>query len=173
MGENQCNRSEIHMDENSTTYTTASGVWRRGGVIKIASIMETPIASFPLDFVRDGGDNTWRYISYVVGLLVEVDPSHPGHIEDENGAAVVLNQAPPTGLFRYIEQGISNVLRYPHPRELMPVVGKTSDVILARGPQYFSSVTAPSGIEESTRSASSKASRSRPDQVSHSVSTRY
>ena len=41
-----------------------------------------------------------------------------------------------------------------------------TDVNFARGPQYLSEITAPSGIEESTRSASSVASRNRPDQVS-------
>lgn len=71
------------MDEHSTTYTTASGVWRRGGVIKICSSLETHIASFPLDFVKEGGDNTWRYISLVVALLVEVDPAALGVLKME------------------------------------------------------------------------------------------
>jgi hypothetical protein len=94
------------MNENSTTYTTASGVWRPGGVIKIASLLDTPIASFPLDFVKDGGDNTWRYILLVVALLVDVDPEHPGHIEDPTGNVVILEQAPTSGIFIYVEQGI-------------------------------------------------------------------
>jgi hypothetical protein len=94
------------MDENSTTYTTASGVWRRGGVIKILSILETIIASFPLDFVREGGDNTWRYILLAINLLVEDDPDHPGHIENQDGTAVDLDDAPSSGIFRYVEQGI-------------------------------------------------------------------
>jgi hypothetical protein len=44
-------------------------------------------------------------------------------------------------------------------------LGKNYDVKLSRGPEYFSREIAPSGIEESTRSASSQATRSRPDQV--------
>lgn len=42
---------------------------------------------------------------------------------------------------------------------------KASDVTLARGPEYFNLHVAPTGTEETTRSASSHASRSRPDQV--------
>jgi hypothetical protein len=153
------------MDENSTAYTTASGIWRRGGVIKILSILDTIIASFPLDVVREGGDNTWRYISLVTNLLVEDDPDHPGHIENQDGTVVDVDDAPSSGIFRYVEQGI-----YDHwDTESWTddtTAGKASDVVLSRAPQYFSSVTAPSGIEESTRSASSEATRSRPDQVS-------
>lgn len=100
------------MDENSTTYTTGSGVWRRGGVIKVLSILETNIASFPLDFVREGGDNTWRYILLVINLLVEGDPDHPGHIDNQDGTAVDLDQAPSSGIFRYVEQGIYDTLSY-------------------------------------------------------------
>jgi hypothetical protein len=44
--------------------------------------------------------------------------------------------------------------------------GKNTDIVFARGPEYFSHTIAPTGIEESTRSMSSYASRSRPDQVS-------
>ena len=44
-------------------------------------------------------------------------------------------------------------------------LGKSTDVTFAKGPQYFSPIIAPSGIEESTRSASSRASLTCPDQV--------
>jgi hypothetical protein len=93
------------MDDHSTTYTTASGVWRRGGVIKIFSKLDTLIANFPLDFVKHSGDNTWRYILLVVNMIVEVDAIHPGHIEDRDGRSVGLELAPEAGAYYYMELG--------------------------------------------------------------------
>lgn len=158
------------MDEHSLTYTTASGVWRRGGVIKIYSAFETLIATFPVDFVRDSGDNTWLYILRVIAMLVEVDQGFTGRIVTRDGDDMDPMQAPVAGIFYYMEEGESS----PSTRgfALTLSLGRCSDVRFVRGPQYFSSVTAPSGIEESTRSASSKASRSRPDQVRRVFSTR-
>ena len=94
------------MDSNSTTYTTSSGVWRRGGVIEIVSRLDTFIASFPLDFVAKGGDNTWGYVTFAVTLLLEVEPLHQGKIVDQAGHPMDLDLPPHAGTYRYIENGI-------------------------------------------------------------------
>jgi hypothetical protein len=99
------------MDEHSTTYTTASGVWRRGGVIRIFSLFETLIASFPVDFVKDSGDNTWRYISVVIAMLVEVDEERSVRIIDQDGVDMELEQAPKAGIYHYVEEGIYNLVQ--------------------------------------------------------------
>lgn len=73
-----------------------------------------------------------------------------------------LEEAPSAGIYIYVERGMVGIHAL---TRLIWLTGKISDVVFARGPQYLSSITAPSGIEESTRSASSRASRSRLDQV--------
>jgi hypothetical protein len=57
------------------------------------------IASFPLAFVRDGGDNTWEF--------VEPTPDLPGTITDVEGVAVSLDDAPHAGSFVYTHLGLS------------------------------------------------------------------
>jgi hypothetical protein len=54
------------------------------------------IASFPCDFVRAGGDNTWQYILDMVDSVIDPEPGHPGIIRDSSGLPVDL-EAPPTG----------------------------------------------------------------------------
>jgi hypothetical protein len=93
------------MDEHRITYTTAAGVWRRGGVVEVMSIKDTLIASFPLDFIIDGGDNTWRYVCQAVALLIEVEPGHEGLLVDNDDTAVNVDDPPTAGIYRYIEHG--------------------------------------------------------------------
>ncbi len=95
-------------ETTKTTYTTAAGVslWRRSGTISIVSIHDTRIAVFPMSFLASCGDNSWEYINYVVTLLIDVDPNHPGQLFDENGTAVNEQVLPTPGIFRYIERGM-------------------------------------------------------------------
>jgi hypothetical protein len=91
------------MDGDSTTYTTAAGVWRRsGGVIAVLSALNVLIAKFPVDFVRDGGDDTWRYIMYVVHLLVDVKLEDNWKIVDAAGDCMDLAHSPAPGIYRFI-----------------------------------------------------------------------
>lgn len=160
--------SRLDMSENTTTtYTTALGVWRRSGAVHISSLHETKIASFPLDFLRSCGDHTWEYILYVVSLLIEIDADHPGQLHDDQDKLIDLQNLPTSGYYHYIERGQSFAVSS-GVTDVIPA-GKASDVRLARGPEYFNYDIAPSGIEETTRSASSQATRSRPDQVAQGV----
>jgi hypothetical protein len=66
------------------------------------------LTKFPINFLETCGDNTWGYVSYVVSLLVEADPQHPGAIIDpQSGQPVGLHGVPGAGTFKYIEQGAS------------------------------------------------------------------
>jgi len=91
------------MDENHVSYTKATSAWPRGDVLQIVSALDTVIASFPIQFVRQSGDNTWRYIAFVVSLLVVEEPDHPRVIVDRAFNPVVLDAQPDAGVFRYIE----------------------------------------------------------------------
>lgn len=72
----------------------------------IRSVLETKIARFPIGFLASCGDNTWDYISFVVGLLVEADPQHPASIIDQiTGQSVRPGDAPVPGTYRLVEQG--------------------------------------------------------------------
>lgn len=88
------------------TYTLAIGRWRRSGIVTIRSVLDTKIARFPIGFLASCGDNTWDYISFVVGLLVEADPQHPASIIDQiTGQSVRPDDAPVPGTYRLVEQG--------------------------------------------------------------------
>jgi len=88
------------------TYTLAIGRWRRSGIVTIRSVLDTKIARFPIGFLASCCDNTWDYISFVVGLLVEADPQHPASIIDQiTGQSVRPGDAPVPGTYRLVEQG--------------------------------------------------------------------
>lgn len=91
--------------ESQVTYTTASGRWRRSGNVNVLSIHDTQIATFPMAFLQSCGDNTWRYILFVISLLVNVASDHPGELFDPLGHPVSPQDAPVAGTFRYIERG--------------------------------------------------------------------
>ena len=149
------------MDDHCTTYTTAAGVWRRGGVVEVVSSFETPIASFPVDFLATSGDNTWAYVYFAIGLVIRVEEQYSGRIKDSDGLLVSPDRPPQAGIYTYVEEGNSKSPARPPKLN----ADKQTDVVFARGPEYFNTLIPPSGVEESSRSASSIASRSRPDQV--------
>lgn len=90
------NRGEV-------VYTAATGKWRRQDAVRILSVLDTHLAAFPIIFLETCGDNTWSYIRYVIGLLVEEDAEHPGAIFAEQGEPVVPSDAPIAGDYRFIE----------------------------------------------------------------------
>lgn len=154
------------MGSRDTTYTTAAGKWRRCDFVEVVSVHDTAIASFPTNFLASCGDNTWSYILGVINLVVDADTQHPGVIYDTQHQTVDLGSAPFAGTFRFLEQGMwfkREICRFVHGDACSS--GKNSDIVFARGPQHFSPVVAPSGMDSTTRSASSKATHSRPDQV--------
>jgi len=155
------------MGSRDTTYTTAAGKWRRCDFVEVVSVHDTAIASFPTNFLASCGDNTWSYILGVINLVVDADTQHPGVIYDTQHQTVDLGSAPfAGGTFRFLEQGMwfkREICRFVHGDACSS--GKNSDIVFARGPQHFSPVVAPSGMDSTTRSASSKATHSRPDQV--------
>ncbi len=110
--------SRLVMVDSSTTYTSASGRWRRSGFVIIVSVHDTSIASFPIRFLQSSGDNTWSYVLHVVNLLIEVDSRYPGDIVDDHGNPVDPQDAPAAGVFRYIEQGASVSINYRRSAEL-------------------------------------------------------
>jgi hypothetical protein len=87
------------------SYLGASSKWRRQGDVEVHSILDTSIASFPLEFLECNGDNTWSYIRFVISLLVDEDPSHHGAIHTESGVPVGLSDAPVAGVYTFIEAG--------------------------------------------------------------------
>ena len=79
------------MDDNHVSYTKATSAWPRGDVLHIVLAVDTVIASFPIQFVRESGDNTWGYIAFVISLLVVEEPDHPREIVDQAYDPVVLD----------------------------------------------------------------------------------
>ena len=85
-------------------YISSPGKWRRCGVVDVVSLHDTRIASFPVDFLKSCGDNTWSFVLFVVQLLVIPDSEHPGAICEENNekSTVELHHAPREGTYRYV-----------------------------------------------------------------------
>nr|ODN73617.1 hypothetical protein L203_06670 [Cryptococcus depauperatus CBS 7841] len=122
-------------------YPLATSLWTNSSSVVIRSDYDTRIAVFPLDFIRQGGDNTWSYVLYVVRQLVVLEPDQLGQLQDENGAALDLNEAPKAGTFRF------------------HIEGSQSDVTFSTGPEYFSRFKAPNPFGSvSTRSNSRRSS---------------
>jgi hypothetical protein len=86
-------------------YELAASSWGGRDTIDIISIQNTIIASFHLEFVQRGGDNTWRYVLSVVERLVEPVPGHPSVLRDQDGVEVDLDNAPSSGEFVFARNG--------------------------------------------------------------------
>lgn len=144
------------------TYTLAIGRWRRSGIVTIRSVLDTKIARFPIGFLASCGDNTWDYISFVVGLLVEADPQHPASIIDQiTGQSVRPDDAPVPGTYRLVEQG-ALIWSGLHSCPDLSQPGKNSEVRFTTGPSYFTRVRPASGVP---LTATSSSSRDSTDQV--------
>ena len=64
------------------------------------------IASFPLEFVQRGGNDSWQYVLDVVTQLVEPNPGHEAQITDSEGNLVVLGQKVRSGVLWYEHRGM-------------------------------------------------------------------
>jgi hypothetical protein len=87
------------------TYPLAVDLWEDTSSIIVRLTNGTRIATFPLEFVRRGGDNTWEYILNVVTQLVDVVSDLPKVLMDEEGQVVSLDDAPWAGTFRFEQVG--------------------------------------------------------------------
>ena len=93
-------------------YISSPGKGRRCGVVEVVSLHDTRIASFPVDFLKSCGDNTWSFVLFVVQLLVIPDPEHLGAIYEENNqeTAVELHHSPRVETYRYVQSGMQYCL---------------------------------------------------------------
>ena len=74
--------------------------------IDIRAAEGVKLASFPLEFVARGGNNTWQYILDTVGMLVEEgDSPLPSVILDSRGMEVRLDEVPVRGTFTFHQAG--------------------------------------------------------------------
>jgi hypothetical protein len=89
-------------------YELASSSWAVRDTIDIVSVQNTLIATFPLEFVQRGGDNSWRYVLGVIEQLVDTVPDHACVIRDQNGTHVDLAEAPWSGEFVFAQIGESH-----------------------------------------------------------------
>jgi hypothetical protein len=90
-------------------YELAASSWGVRDTIDIVSVQNTLIASFPLEFVQRGGDNSWRYVLGVIEQLVDTVPGHASVIRDQSGADVDLEEAPWSGEFVFAQNGGSQL----------------------------------------------------------------
>ena len=94
------------------SYALAADFWE-GQLIIIRSAEGTRIATFPLEFVQQGGVNNWAFVLRVIDDLVEIPPGVPTSLEDENGRLLVPEHAVWSGTFRFQRAGESSVVQIP------------------------------------------------------------
>jgi hypothetical protein len=82
------------------SYQLASDFW--GGpscIIRDSDKRGDRIATFPVEFLRRCGDNTWSYIYGVIADLVSEEDASRAVILDGSGSAVDPNEEPSAGVF--------------------------------------------------------------------------
>jgi hypothetical protein len=84
-------------------YPLAQHSWDDRDVITVSSLEDQLISTFPLDFIRRGGLNTWEYILDVVGQLVE--GNERGMITAQDGSSVEPTEVPQAGDYIYVPAG--------------------------------------------------------------------
>ena len=94
---------QFSMPNTVQAYPLAVHSWRsaRDPILIRHAKTSTLIASFPVEFVEKGGDNSWRYVIDVVGQLIETATS-PGSaqlLEDASGSAVRVDGPVYSGVF--------------------------------------------------------------------------
>lgn len=89
---------------STTSYELSADSWTDNSTIDIASATGTRIATIPLAFVRQGGDCSWRYILYALGQVLAGSYAE-GHVVDNEGTRVRMDEAPSAGRFRFISSG--------------------------------------------------------------------
>ncbi|OWZ47531.1 hypothetical protein C343_00884 [Cryptococcus neoformans C23] len=120
-----------------TTYALAQHFWRDSEVITISSYDNQLIGTFPLNFIKRGGLNTWAFVSDIVHQLVDIVGG--GFIRAKNGNPVLLQEAPYAGDFVFV------------PRN------ERASISFARGPEFFRKNIAPNPDgSQSTRSNSKR-----------------
>jgi hypothetical protein len=86
-------------------YELAVDSWAASDRVLIRSPSLDHVGSFPLPFLRKGGDNTWAYIMGVIGELVDRSSDEVWRIEDENGREMAGAEAPDAGVYTLTRQG--------------------------------------------------------------------
>ncbi|WVO21738.1 uncharacterized protein IAS62_003050 [Cryptococcus decagattii] len=135
------------------TYPLALDLWDAGSSVVIRSTNGTRIASFPLDFISRGGDNTWSYVLYVIDQLIISESGRGRIIKDKHGRVLDPNESPSAGEFVFSLED--------------PQLAET-DVSFSPGPEYFSSIKAPN--PEGSVSTRSNSKRSSVDQSRFRIS---
>lgn len=152
-------------------YPLALDLWDYSSSIVIRSMKGTRIATFPLDFISRGGDNSWSYVLYVIDRLIISESSRGGIIKDEHGRVLDPNDSPSAGVFFFSQEGklpaIHAAIEATRWSWLVfsdpdPQLAE-KDVSFSRGPEYFSSIKAPN--PEGSFSTRSDSKRSSIDQV--------
>lgn len=88
------------------SYQLASDFW--GGplcVIRDSGHRGDRIATVPIEFLRQSGDNTWRYIYRVIAELVSEDDLLGAVISDGRGLTVDPGEEPTAGVFIFRRNG--------------------------------------------------------------------
>lgn len=145
-----------------TTYALAQHFWRDSEVITISSYDYQLIGTFPLNFIKRGGLNTWAFVSDIVHQLVDIVGG--GFIRAKNGNPVLLQEAPYAGDFVFVPHS-EQYHATDKPLEELTIADERASISFARGPEFFRKNIAPN--PDGSQSTRSNSKRSTAQQVRH------
>lgn len=89
------------------TYPLAVNSWRAGrdAVVVFCRISHQLIGSFPLEFVRQSGVDSWQYVLDAIDIMVEPSPGHTSSLWTVAGVMLDLTQTVDCGEFFFEQLG--------------------------------------------------------------------
>jgi hypothetical protein len=127
-------------------YNLASHYWG-GEVISLRATTETGdiFATIPLNFLRDSGVNTWKYVLDLASMLVNRPPGSLSFIELTKGGTVDISTEPSAGEYVYGHTGKNHIRSNSHPcsetnilfaAELQSIGSGAGTISYSAGPYY-------------------------------------
>ena len=92
------------------TYPLTVNSWRAGrdAVVVFCRISHQLIGSFPLEFVRQSGVDSWQYVLDAIDIMVEPSPGHTSTLWTVAGVMLDLTQTVDCGEFFFEQLGDSS-----------------------------------------------------------------
>ena len=80
-------------------YDLAVDSWCYSDTLVICSPHGTEIASFPIQFIQTGGQNTWTYVLWVIERLIETSSVESWSVHDTDGRKILPEDVPRAGSY--------------------------------------------------------------------------
>jgi hypothetical protein len=149
-----------------TQYPLSVNSWRSGrsSVVVLSHNNGQVIGSFPLDFVKASGNDSWQYILWALAQLVETTSVGTVELKSEDGLVIDTRSGVHGGTFYYHCGGESEALPLQMSGAIVDRSDSAESAVWSRGPEYFRTTVPPNS--EGSLSTRSNSKRSSVHQVS-------